>query len=398
MLIKLNAKRSKATYTKEYERFENSELPLLYYILPLLYYILTFQLPLLYYILPPAYIAGGLFYIPLLCSNEVVIKHCLFMAKTDNKDVIQSYILTTAKYDFSVYEKRILYRLVELNQHLLEGKKLNKDYRIESNIYGDKTYTIPISAFLKEGDASNHKEVKKALEALKRKELTYEDDEIWASLTIIAFPKIKKYNDTVTFSVDNMINNALMNFSKGYKKFELQTAMNFESIYAMRFYEVLSGQKTPITYTIERLKEIFQITNKYTRVSQFQSKVLDAAKKELDRCSPYTFDYKMNKTGRKFTSVTFFPRFQPQFRDTELEKHELQKQVSLSWDLPKEVTDYLIHNFEFTKDGIKNNIDLFKKAHEELDLIQFLASLKGKIRASSNPQGYVVGALKKQLY
>jgi len=47
------------------------------------------------------------------------------MAKADNKDVIQSYILTTAKYDFSVYEKRILYRLVELNQHLLEGRKLN---------------------------------------------------------------------------------------------------------------------------------------------------------------------------------------------------------------------------------------------------------------------------------
>lgn len=319
------------------------------------------------------------------------------MAKTDNKDVIQSYILTTAKYDFSVYEKRILYRLVELNQHLLEGKQLNKDYRIESNIYGDKTYTIPIAAFLKEGDASNHKEVKKALEALKRKELTYEDDEIWASLTIIAFPKIKKYNDTVTFSVDNMINNALMNFSKGFKKFELQTAMQFDSTYAMRFYELLSNQKTPITYTIERLKEMFQITSKYNKINDFQKRVLDVAKKELDKCSPYTFDYKMNKVGRKFTSVTFFPKFQAKFRDDSLEKHELQKQVSLLWDLPKEVTDYLIHNFEFTKDGIKNNLDLFKQANEELDLIGFLAAIKGKIRTSKNPQGYIIGAIKKQL-
>jgi len=319
------------------------------------------------------------------------------MAKADNKDVIQSYILTTAKYDFSVYEKRILYRLVELNQHLLEGRKLNKDYRIESNIYGDKTYTIPISAFLKEGDASNHKEVKKALEALKRKELTYEDDEIWASLTIIALPKIKKYNDTVTFTVDNMINNALMNFSKGYKKFELQTAMNFESVYAMRFYELLSNQKTPITYTIGQLKEMFQITNKYKLSADFRIYVLDAAKKELDKCSPYTFDYKMNKVGRSFTSVTISPKYQPKFRDTDLEKHELQKQVSLSWDLPKEITDYLIHNFEFTKDGIKNNIDLFKHAHEELDLISFLAAIKGKVRASKNPQGYIIGAIKKQL-
>lgn len=319
------------------------------------------------------------------------------MAKTDNKDVIQSYILTTAKYDFSVYEKRILYRLVELNQHLLEGRKLNKDYRIESNIYGDKTYTIPITAFLKEGDSSNHKEVKKALEALKRKELTYEDDEIWASLTIIALPKIKKYNDTVTFTVDNMINNALMNFSKGYKKFELQTAMNFESVYAMRFYEILSNQKTPITYTIGQLKEMFQITNKYKLSADFRIYVLDAAKKELDKCSPYTFDYQMNKVGRSFSSVTIFPKYQPKFRDTDLEKNELQKKVSLSWDLPKEVTDYLIHNFDFTKDGIKHNLDLFKEAHEQLDLISFLAAIKGKVRTSNNPQGYVIGAIKKQL-
>ena len=30
-----------------------------------------------------------------------------------NKDVIQSYLMTVSKYNFSVYEKRIVYRLVE---------------------------------------------------------------------------------------------------------------------------------------------------------------------------------------------------------------------------------------------------------------------------------------------
>lgn len=42
----------------------------------------------------------------------------------NNKDVIQSYIMTTAKYDFSADEKRILLRLVETWQYLLEGKEL----------------------------------------------------------------------------------------------------------------------------------------------------------------------------------------------------------------------------------------------------------------------------------
>lgn len=35
-----------------------------------------------------------------------------------NKDLIQSYIMTTAKYDFNVYEKRIIYRLVEMAQEM----------------------------------------------------------------------------------------------------------------------------------------------------------------------------------------------------------------------------------------------------------------------------------------
>lgn len=42
--------------------------------------------------------------------------------KITNKDVIQSYLMTVSKYNFSVYEKRILYRLVEAMQCELEGK------------------------------------------------------------------------------------------------------------------------------------------------------------------------------------------------------------------------------------------------------------------------------------
>lgn len=65
----------------------------------------------------------------------------------NNKEVLQSYILTTAKYDYSVYEKRILYRIIELNQSLIEGKKLNQNYSIEKDIYDDVKYTLPVSAF-----------------------------------------------------------------------------------------------------------------------------------------------------------------------------------------------------------------------------------------------------------
>ena len=45
------------------------------------------------------------------------------MARTikGNELAIQSYIFTTAKYDFNAYEKRIMYRLVEFAQDEIKG-------------------------------------------------------------------------------------------------------------------------------------------------------------------------------------------------------------------------------------------------------------------------------------
>lgn len=54
-----------------------------------------------------------------------------------NKNLIQSYILTTAKYDYTAYEKRILYRIIEMRQELTSGQKLNQKYSIQTNIFGD---------------------------------------------------------------------------------------------------------------------------------------------------------------------------------------------------------------------------------------------------------------------
>lgn len=55
--------------------------------------------------------------------------------------------------------------------------------------------------------------------------------------------------------------------------------------------------------------------------------------------------------------------------------------------------DYLKHNFNFTTDGI----DLFKDVNNKINLIDFSANMKGKTRESKNPQGYIVGTLRKQL-
>jgi hypothetical protein len=323
------------------------------------------------------------------------------MAIINNKDVLQSYVLTTAKYDFSVYEKRIIYQLVDMAQREIEGLKFRQGEdcrKIEHDLFGYADIEMPLSAILASETDKNHKLAKDALTRLSQKYLIYEDDEIWEKINIVLSPKIHKFKSIVKFKLEPKIWDCMLNFSKGFRKYELKTAMLFESQYTMRFYELLSGQDSPLSYSIEDLKDMFQIQGKYKQVNDFLRFVIEPAQKELQEKSPYSFEYKVNKTGRKFSSITFYPVYHPDNRDSDLEKKELQKQISPSWDLPKNVLDYLKHGFDFTTMEIKQNIDLFKKANKELEnFIFFMSQVKPRANRAKNPKGYLINAIKKEL-
>lgn len=173
--------------------------------------------------------------------------------------------------------------------------------------------------------------------------------------------------------------------------------MEFTSQYSMRFYELMSGQERPLIYTIADLKIMFGVQDKYKRNPDFIKWIVIPAKKELDAKSPYSFEYKIQKDGRTFHSLKLYPKYQPEHRDKDLERHELQKQVSLNWDLDRLVRNYLKQDLLFTDQEIKNNIDIFKAAQNELDIMLELSILKGKSREKKNPKGYIINAIKGKL-
>ena len=168
--------------------------------------------------------------------------------KITNKEVLQSYILTTAKYDYSVYEKRILYRIIEILQFLIEGKKLNEKYSIQITTQNDYDFQIPLSSILVNEKDENYTRIKNAFKSLQKKIIEYEDNKTWLSLNLIERPEITKNggNSYASFRVSPMIAECFMDFSKGFRKYELKVAVEFESEYIMRFYELLSNKKSKI--------------------------------------------------------------------------------------------------------------------------------------------------------
>jgi|LakMenEpi03Aug12_release.lakeMendotaPanAssembly.Ray.scaffolds.fasta_scaffold298882_2 plasmid replication initiation protein len=317
----------------------------------------------------------------------------------NNKDLIQSYILTAARYDYSVPEKRILYRIIELMQGYTQGKELNKKYSITKTIFDDVDIVMPVSAFLKDGEGNNHLEVKKALLSLNSKVIQVEDEKSWSAFNLIERPNIDKGKYTVSFRISPLIAHAFLDFSKGYSKYELETAMNFESIYAMRFYELLATQKKKITYSVEHLKAMFKIEDKYIgKNNDFIRFVVKKAKEELDKKSPNSFLYETKTLGKKIIGIHFYPLKIPENRDPVLEALQLKKDISLRWDLDLIIINYLKENFIFSEAEIKNNLDLFKQCQKELpDFLLSLSKMRVPASKKMNPKGYLINALKKML-
>ena len=317
----------------------------------------------------------------------------------ENKEIVQSYILTAAKYDFSVYEKRILYRIIELMQEYTAGKVLNRQYNIQESLFGDVDIQMPTSAFLKDEKDQNYSIVKKALMDLNLKRVQFVDKERqkWYLFNIIERPVAHMKQGFISFRIHPIMAAAFMDFSMGHRKFELKTSMQFESVYAMRFYELMSGQKDPITFGIDKLKEMFKLENKYKQVNDFIKRVIIPAKEELDKYSPFSFEYKINKDGRKYKSITFYPVKITKNQDPNIIKSNALKKISLRWSISKEIESYIKENFGITTKELDSHKELLEKANEQLDLLGLLTEKKRYISDAKSPMGYIVAMLRERV-
>ena len=322
------------------------------------------------------------------------------MARTikGNELAIQSYIFTTAKYDFSAYEKRIMYRLVELAQDEIKGIMIRDNlHKIEPTLFGGREITMPVADILRDERDQNYTIAKKAFKSLAQKGVEYEDEKVWQYTSIISSPKINKVKGSVIFQVADDIWGCLLDFTKGYRKYELVTAMSFKSVYSMRMYELMSGQKRPLEFTFEDLKQRFRLKDKYSKVNDFKRWVLDIAKRELDESSPYSFNYIEVKEGRKVTGFKFFPTFNPDNKDEKLYEAEMRSKVSASAQISREAYDYFRYSFEFKADEISKNKKTIIEGEKRIpDFIGFLSSLVGPSRTAKNRIGYVINAIKKK--
>lgn len=327
-----------------------------------------------------------------------------------NKDLVQSFKMTTIRNGFGIYGQRTIIRLVEASQQFLQGKKIGDciNYQIEKNLWEEMRIKMPITAILAKDDISNHQEAKKQLKKLVTTAMEYQaPNGDWVVTTLISKVVFSKSTGEAVITIQPEIWEAILDFSKGFRRFELNRALELKSAYSVRLYELFSGQESPLSFSLENLKKMLGVEKKYPRPADFIKRVLTPAKEELDRLAPYSFDFKpiferKSERGKPtITGFTFTPYYQPKKRDKDLAKKADFNNICHNYpnivEVPQGIKNYLIQCLGFTEPGIKNNRDLLIRACNHLDFDDFLRKLATKARQAKNPRGYVIRATRSEL-
>ncbi|OBX83874.1 hypothetical protein A9306_04360 [Moraxella atlantae] len=98
---------------------------------------------------------------------------------------------------------------------------------------------------------------------------------------------------------------------KSFTKFLAKDVAGLQSVYSVRIYQLLMQYNNNnngsgwVHLSLDDLRFMFKLQNKYSNVKDLKVRVLDTACREITAKTPYDVSYSMQKKGRKFDSVRF---------------------------------------------------------------------------------------------
>lgn len=348
-------------------------------------------------------------------------------------DLVVSWIFASSERDFSIYSERLLLRIVQLAQVQVLGANFRDGTSIGQvtlGPLGDASLEIPIRSLLGDGN-TNYSQAKAAIKELMRSPYFVERPKLRGGKPVIGADGRPEFelvghqilNDCsvnvkpgmAVVEVNRETWAAVLDFSKGFKKFALETALRLKLSASLRLFQLLSNQKDPITFSIADLRRMWRMGAKnpetgeyvvYPDTYNFIKRTVEAAKKELDAKSPWSFDFVKNysasapenvgRRGKKcVTSITFFPVH----RYTGEPESNLVRMTSTALsELGKETYDLLVLKLGFTVKGLENNVPLFHLANSlGMDLNAFVRLVTPNAVRSDNPPGYVISSIRGHL-
>lgn len=155
-------------------------------------------------------------------------------------------------------------------------------------------------------------------------------------------------NGKLTVKISDELKPFLVGLRGSFTRYHLSDIIGLNSIYAIRIYEVLNGYMNEnnlphadvaieISISIEELRRITGTEDKFERFSNFKSKVIDTAIKEINQKSNYHVTATPYKDGRTIAGYDFLiesqvgysVRMKNQARDIKIQDENIDGQMNL---------------------------------------------------------------------
>lgn len=321
----------------------------------------------------------------------------------ENKLILQSYKLTEIRNDFGIYAQRLILRIAERMQYRLEDIDFTKPVVKPSDqrLY----WNFKISEINTEGN-TNYQQVKEELRKVIKAGVHMEFENGWRESVVFTDIEAEDNgNGNLKVKINDSVWDLFIEFSKGFKKYSLQTALSLRTTYALRLYQLLANNEQPITYTIDWLRELFGLKDKYTDTNMFIRRVIQPAQAELDEKAEKSFCYKpiysrpQGKGRKKISAIEFITIPIAQNTNPEIVLKENNRKYGVG-TIPREIRDKLMQTYNFSEHGIKANAHIIFDAYAKMKnptLIEFLSEKLAKAQKAKNPQGWIINALKSEL-
>jgi len=295
--------------------------------------------------------------------------------------------------------------------HLLEQAKEWAEHRTNT------TFVFPMKEIISLTD-KDVKVIENALDELMKTRIKYERNDRLGNPFVGSFHFAESYEINITQRIVTICLTekcylTLMNFIYGYSLYDLHIIRKFKSVYSMRLYEILYGQRNDFFLNIDDIRQMFMLEDKYKSPGDMKKFVIEKAKKEMDELSPRTFDYeciyKKNDSpngGRPVLhTIRFIPKDNPYVRYihqeqldkmklAEIRRNKTKSSNLLSYDIVNKLEEYGI-----TREGMVNGKNAetlmkFDRLTSEEQRHYFWQSVSLKITNSvkeiTNRQGFVM--------
>lgn len=222
--------------------------------------------------------------------------------------------LMEARYKLSSSEQKLI---------LLAISNLNsvnqKDFHIQKFNILDVAKVLGLK-----DEKSAYKDIRELVRGLRKKEIiinTPEKELITGWLSSIIFEK-NSGEMTLKFSED--LKPYLLELNGAYKSYQLENVIQMKSAYAIRIYEMLKQWecKRTQTYKVEELRKRLTLEKRYTAFKDFEKRVLEPAKSEINDHSDLWVTYRKIKKGRNIESIEF--EIEPKYGTVDTEAEDIK--------------------------------------------------------------------------